>query len=1103
MQPSLKTLDDKLATVHQQACNASKALFAYYYLHIMKLPQSYFLLSAFALLSSTVSCSCRPLLQRINDRRRENGMKDLINPDIFISVMGGDTPECSRTLQVILEYAADKDTAINFCEGEAVCTVAREKIKQVISHALLGNFQEVTQNINYDFLDKTNLFPVYLKNYFADTTHDDHLVTVNMHKLTPSDLNPNAQFQSFLLQTGELGELEDVVPVVTKITNNFVNLLYGTGLEDRVRSRHLDLMLTTLMPSIPADSAVLVSDFQSFSTAAGQPTFSGINRNVLFMDAVVVPPNTFYQYEWVHVLHELTKAKAGFSSVPRDKVIETGFWSSFAPDPKLRLLIQLLAAAETGHRLLFKIPQVPMCRLVELAQFLTDVTDHHPQDVLRALQAFLPRLIQRRVNLDEPASTKEFMDFLSHPDLHQMQADVDDGEKEEDVEIHHQHPSRITYEQLTENSKNFAQNLLTNGFPVKDNLISTLAIDEVKYPKDSIARQAEGVRILIHRRIFKMMEAFLEYKRQHGSSKEKALYREMNVHQLIDRLLQKRPLMFMSRADSTLLPGRFQPSDSYIYPVQQQWFCVGTENEQEPLVLANYLSYDEMELSAFVNVATPTYFINDGNRNNQGKPGVPGSFQPDGIYIAAVGARFEVPGRMERRYLDVKRTPHPEDPMYVAWEQLYDVNSNNAVIVGVLDREGRKLPDIYRHGYAVRMELTLEPIILYANQVAGEKGKKARLRLVGLGIGVWAVNPDQQGAVIVEVVKNIIRSNDLQHIGMVEFSWFPYDAILSGQPLGNVQRNLVDDLANFITWTRISGQFADRQGHTITLEQNQKNPADPINAGELLVAVYAWDSNSFPGNEYWARMLTASGDPAAACCSTIQELQNPFINTSLRADQKLALYGSEGPSGLQLQPQLHQAPQPHSASSNYQQPSPWNQGLSRFSPAPASPPNLSPQPAFLGPRASPNYQGQQPAQNPSRPPPSLNPSRPPPSLNPSRPPPALNPVNPSPPNPNLRPPPLASHPPPLNPGVRPPPNQSQSPHPAYHYQAPQSGYYQGQQPSPQPAYFLSPQSSYHLQGQNPYPQPAYNQSPQPPPVMPSPQQQYPQYPQNQQQQRPW
>lgn len=65
-----------------------------------------------------------------------------------------------------------------------------------------------------------------------------------------------------------------------------------------------------------------------------------------------------------------------------------------------------------------------------------------------------------------------------------------------------------------------------------------------------------------------------------------------------------------------------------------------------------------------------------------------------------------------------------------------------------------------------------------------------------------------------------------------------------------------------------------------------RNPATKLSGvdeGKLLCAMYAWDGGAYPGNEFYEPygMLSGSGDPAAACCSTITELGNPEINLAV------------------------------------------------------------------------------------------------------------------------------------------------------------------------------------------------------------------------------
>merc|ERR1712187_567592 len=70
-------------------------------------------------------------------------------------------------------------------------------------------------------------------------------------------------------------------------------------------------------------------------------------------------------------------------------------------------------------------------------------------------------------------------------------------------------------------------------------------------------------------------------------------------------------------------------------------------------------------------------------------------------------------------------------------------------------------------------------------------------------------------------------------------------------------------------------------GH-IEVRASKCSFAEPVGK-RLLVAMYAWDGNAHPGNEWWAedgngRYLTMSDDSAAASCSLITSLQHPAVN---------------------------------------------------------------------------------------------------------------------------------------------------------------------------------------------------------------------------------
>jgi len=191
-------------------------------------------------------------------------------------------------------------------------------------------------------------------------------------------------------------------------------------------------------------------------------------------------------------------------------------------------------------------------------------------------------------------------------------------------------------------------------------------------------------------------------------------------------------------------------------------------------------------------------------------------------------------------------------------------------------------------GYRQRIRCSLELFLFdadhrarqyhaqYAEQlkeaIAAKKNVGAFCHIVGLGTGVWSFEKVEQNRIIVKVAKDIIASTDLKHIDFVYFSWLTRDAMFSDASHSDT---IFEDLG--------SGRFLakDAKGHAIAVEFGQRAPADALpDSFEhcLTVAMYAWDSCSFPGNECWHSMLSASGDPAAAACSTIPFVQNLVVN---------------------------------------------------------------------------------------------------------------------------------------------------------------------------------------------------------------------------------
>jgi hypothetical protein len=437
---------------------------------------------------------------------------------------------------------------------------------------------------------------------------------------------------------------------------------------------------------------------------------------------------------------------------------------------------------------------------------------------------------------------------------------------------------------------------------------------------------------IIHNDLIKLIKAFIKHKIKYGSSIEKEYYTtnftelvnnntliRKVISKYINRLLFKRPKTFYMESDQC----KFRTNQKKHNNGVQKYDTIGiTDHEsEENLTLENTISYNEMEIAAMVSMSWKTPIFNIGNRTNGFEdPKITRNMikDPFVIYIGCIGARFERKpsngghpdkiGKMEYRFMIINEDQNTKDNGYgvvglssesqylkmwhnffVGGDDNFPVYEDAAYEEALFTSDYTKINILgetcYLNNkiYKARMRMSILPFLLEAENRGKVEGKEVYCHLVGLGIGVWAVDAYTQALLLYEIYYEILNEIKFNKIKVLDFSWFPKPPELPNKPPG-----LPNKLTDYEKYEgRIKELINNENKIKIILSRNEPFEQNEDKHNKLIVAQFAWDSNAYPGNEFWIGQLDASGDPAAACCSGIAAMYEELNNGE---NQKVRIY---------------------------------------------------------------------------------------------------------------------------------------------------------------------------------------------------------------------
>ena len=409
---------------------------------------------------------------------------------------------------------------------------------------------------------------------------------------------------------------------------------------------------------------------------------------------------------------------------------------------------------------------------------------------------------------------------------------------------------------------------------------------------------------------------FLRILREDGTPAERRLYARMQTAELITRLLTRRPLAFYNADDTFLLQDgrRGSAGDGFV--------AIGTAHERPPLLLRDYISYNELLVSSLLAVSVPTFFISDCSRTNRAELGAAGTFEAEGVVVEAVGCRFERPGHNEWRHMVVTREQNTAARGYgldrtarflALWARLYRLRGlptfDEARALAARDAPSWPVVaptgDPADNGVAPCLSAERNCPAGALLNVAAIRGRY-RLHAVsflsecsargaeppwrgsfchqqeGFVLEPWWAISARQARWFLEGYREAIGALRLPGVRVINFAKFAaadFVAAFGAHPVARV---------------------VDADGRALEVRAEEREPAAALrgaDAGLRLVYAFAGDPNAYPGNEYWLGGLDASEDPAAASCSLIPWLQNREVNPCGLNGVRTRVYGTKSRSG--------------------------------------------------------------------------------------------------------------------------------------------------------------------------------------------------------------